>query len=668
MKKRRDSFFGLHFDFHANPSDGVQGRTLNEDDIRKICKEIKPDFIQIDCKGHPGWTSYPSKLGNAMPEFQRDTLELWRRVTREEGVALYMHYSGVFDRKYCAEHPEDAVTKADGTQSDTTTSTMGGYVDKLLIPQLIELAEYGADGVWVDGECWMADCDFSPKAIHAFQKETGIDLGGTLPATPEDQYYQEYREYHREMFRRYLRYYVDAVHAKYPNFQICSNWAFSDHMPERVCANVDFLSGDLNPANGFNSARYAGRALAQQEYPWDLMSWNFRNATGGKKGYAAKHPCQIMQEAAGVISLGGAYQNYIVQKRDGSPNMNEIKMMGEVSEFVRKRKDFCFRGKIVHQAALLLSTYDRAREAKGLYSRTGFERVMGACALLCDVGHSLEIVCEHTLERYINEYKMIVVPELAFGLDKKTIDMLLEYAKNGGALVLLGKRTCALFADCSHAFSVVEIDETEKTEVKESYNGHKSEYTKTYKPYLFTIDKEEYGALFSPCSIDARDGKILSYVNERNKEKYDPVSVFIPFGSGSITAIGFDIGEQYLNSTQYMQRKLIKQATAGLYDPIARIESAVGRVEIVDLEKDGVLMLQLINANGTHADSAVATDDLIPPALDISLSIKLDKEPKALVLQPQGRELSYEYKDGRAYTTVERLDIHSVIQVMPCKA
>ena len=131
MKKRRDSFFGLHFDFHANPSDGVQGRTLNEDDIRKICKEIKPDFIQIDCKGHPGWTSYPSKLGNAMPEFQRDTLELWRRVTREEGVALYMHYSGVFDRKYCAEHPEDAVTRADGTQSDTTTSTLGGYVDKL---------------------------------------------------------------------------------------------------------------------------------------------------------------------------------------------------------------------------------------------------------------------------------------------------------------------------------------------------------------------------------------------------------------------------------------------------------------------------------------------------------------------------------------------------------
>ena len=88
MKKRKDSFFGLHFDFHANPKDGLQGATLEESDIRTICRELKPDFIQIDCKGHPGWASYPSKLGNAMPEFKLDTLALWRKVTREEDVAL----------------------------------------------------------------------------------------------------------------------------------------------------------------------------------------------------------------------------------------------------------------------------------------------------------------------------------------------------------------------------------------------------------------------------------------------------------------------------------------------------------------------------------------------------------------------------------------------------
>ncbi|MBQ4510068.1 MAG: hypothetical protein II984_05035, partial [Clostridia bacterium] len=141
IKRRSESFFGIHYDFHANPNDPIQGTTLNESDIREICKTVKPDFIQIDCKGHRGWTSYPSKLGNSINKFDKDTLALWRKVTNEEGVALYMHYSGIYDIKYCSENPEQAIYKADGTYSDTTVRLDGRYADDLLIPQMLELIE-----------------------------------------------------------------------------------------------------------------------------------------------------------------------------------------------------------------------------------------------------------------------------------------------------------------------------------------------------------------------------------------------------------------------------------------------------------------------------------------------------------------------------------------------
>ena len=265
MKNRKESFWGLHFDFHAQPTDVSIGKTLKEEDIRRICRELKPDFIQIDCKGHPGWTSYPSSLGNSAGEFEKDTLELWRRVTREEDVALYMHYSGVYDIKYCSENPDQRALTAEGVYHSGATKLIGKYCDELLIPQLLELAEkYGVNGAWIDGDCWMALTDFSSETMSAFEKETGIDLEGNLPKNPSDKYYYEYKEYNRELFRRYLRHYVDEVHKKHPDFQICSNWAFSDHMPERVSASVDFLSGDFNPLNSFNSARYASRALAQK--------------------------------------------------------------------------------------------------------------------------------------------------------------------------------------------------------------------------------------------------------------------------------------------------------------------------------------------------------------------------------------------------------------------
>lgn len=126
MKKRYESSFGLHFDFHSGPNNNV-GATLREEDIRAICRTVKPDFLQIDCKGHPGWASYPTKLGNPTSGIVFDTLEMWRRVTREEGVSLYMHYSGVIDYNYCHKYPEDAVLKADGTRSEAATRTMGGY-------------------------------------------------------------------------------------------------------------------------------------------------------------------------------------------------------------------------------------------------------------------------------------------------------------------------------------------------------------------------------------------------------------------------------------------------------------------------------------------------------------------------------------------------------------
>ena len=85
---------------------------------------------------------------------------------------------------------------------------------------------------------------------------------------------------------------------------------------------------------------------------------------------------------------------------------------------------------------------------------------------------------------------------------------------------------------------------------------------------------------------------------------------------------------------------------------------------MVALEKDGKLMLQLLNANGHHSCSRTITEDFIPPVIDIKLSIELDTKPTKLILQPEGRELSFEYRDGRAYVELDRLDIHNIIEVV----
>lgn len=637
--------FGLHFDFHAHPHEGMPciGETLTEDEIRTICRTIRPDFLQVDCKGHPGWTSYPSKIGNAMPMIKADTLRMWRKVTKEEGVGLYMHYSGVIDSRYCKEHPDQCILRADGTRSPNVTRTFTlRYADELLIPQLKELAGvYGVDGVWIDGECWGTDTDYDPETAAGFEKETGICLNEQLPTSPELPYYREYREYCRELFRRYVRYYTDAVHAEYPAFRIASNWAFSDYMPEPVCANVDFISGDFSPWDSIDSARYAGRAIASQGREWDLMSWNFRaNLGDNPPGYAVKHPLQIMQEAASVASLGGGFQNYITQYADGSPRMEQVLAMKPVADLVRSRAPWCFGAKIRPELAVLLSTHDRYIEGKTLFQRTGNDKIMGLTSLLCDAGRSTAVVSEHSMFR--ENYRVLVIPELSAVPEEKTVDSLLNYAKDGGSLLLTGVNTCKCFA--AHIPGV-----------------HVSDCTDRQR--FFTPDGSFFTTVEGSARIDADGSEVLAEVCETARSVRMPFAACISFGKGKIALIPADLGSAYQTYEQFGHARLINRVLDRLYTPFVSVTDSEGCIEVTCLQKDGAELIQLVNMNGPHKSLNIATSDRIQPCRDVKLLIRTNHIPGNVTLRPSGAELPFKRERDGISVCIDRVDLHEIIEV-----
>ena len=588
-------YFGLHFDFHASPErcgDCSIGETLKEDDIRNICRELRPDFIQVDTKGHPGWTSFPSKLGNAMPRFTGDPLQLWRQVTREEGVALYAHYSGVADTRYAALHPDHTAKKISGKPDVWATRTNGPYADSLLIPQLCELAlDYGLDGVWVDGECWATIPDYDPRTVAAFQEETGRDARADTSG---------FRNYCRDLFRQYLRHYVDSVHNRCPGFKVCSNWAFSDEMPEAVCADVDFLSGDFRDEDSMFWARYSARAIGKHNEPWDLMAWSFRRFTYG--GHIPKHPVQLMQEAATVLSLGGGFSIYVTQQKDGSPRTERVLELVPVADFVHAREKWTFGGQPKKQVAVLMSTYDRYESIKGLFSRAGSEPAMGLVNILCDAGRSVTLVSEHDLGE-ASEYPVIIVPNLHVGLAPETVKALTDYADKGGSLVLVGEKTAEVFG----------------------------QGTQDPTPDADTAGQEP------------------------------GVS---PFGQGKLALIREDIGSRYVSGARYEHRTLLTGILDQMYDADVKVVQTTGPLEVVDMVKDGQRLIQLINAGGQHHNVRVYTEDRIPPLTDIVLDIRSDRKPRAIRLQPEGERLHYKWKDGVASVELPRLDIHGTLEIL----
>ena len=81
------------------------------------------------------------------------------------------------------------------------------YADKLLIPQLKELAlDYKLDGAWVDGECWATFVDYSDHAINAYRKEYGKDAPKS-----GDEDYEQYKEFCRKGFEKYVANYIEEI-------------------------------------------------------------------------------------------------------------------------------------------------------------------------------------------------------------------------------------------------------------------------------------------------------------------------------------------------------------------------------------------------------------------------------------------------------------------------
>ncbi len=637
---RAESFLGVHFDFHAGKDCMEVGKNTTRAMIENIIDRVKPDYLQIDCKGHPGLSSYPTRAGNPAPGIIGDPLKTWREVTAARGVALYMHYSGVWDSTAVTQHPDWAAVGADGKPSNRATSFFGPYADRLLIPQLRELAgDYGVDGAWVDGECWASVPDWGEAALKAFRESTGLS---GVPRKPGDPHWFEFLQFHREAFRRYLRRYIEEVKRTHPRFQICSNWAYTDHMAEPVGAPTDFLSGDYSSDNSVNSARLSARYLARQGKPWDLMAWSF-SRKGGKGAPIQKSTVQLQREAAVVVALGGGFQAYFKQKRDGSVFDEQMPMMGEVAAFCRARQALCHRAEPVPQVALLLSTAGHYRRINGLFNRD-LGRVSGTLQALLESQHGVDVVGEHHLAGRMTDWPLIVVPEWDY-LDPAFRDELAAYARGGGSLLLVGPRTAALFA----------------ADLGATPQGPPSKGLRHLAHGGALVPIQGEGQSVTLGSMAKPLGRLHAAADSASAAT--PAATVAPLGKGRIAAVWFDFAPGYLAARNEAARRFLSDLVREIF-PVPLVEvTGSADVDVSVARKDGRLLVNLVNTAGPHADRQNPIHDAIPPVGPLTVILRREARPAKVALEPGGQAVESDYRDGRLRIAIPRLEIHAVIRV-----
>jgi hypothetical protein len=646
MVNRKDAFFGIHFDLHAGKGDKDLGADITEDMIHRLLNRVKPDYVQQDCKGHPGYTSYPTKIGWASPGIKKDALAIWRKITKQHGVGLYIHYSGVIDRTAVEHHPEWAARTPEGDiYPNGVTSTFGPYVDKLLIPQLKEVIHaYDLDGAWVDGECWGTVPDYSTHALNAWQDATGQK---TAPLGPQDPLWKEWLEFNRIQFETYLTHYLDAIHEDKPGVEITSNWMYTGFAPLPVTAPIDFISGDYSALDSINTARFEARYITNTHMPWDLMAWGFswRGGVEGARERAFKPAIQLQQEASIVLSQGGGFQVYYQPTRTGWFDQSHINIVGELSDFCRIRQDVSHQTTTVPQIALLLSSYDFYRKTNAVLRAWKGEHnaLHGLLHGLLECGYSVDVLAEHQLVNTLHQYPVLVLPEI-HALETAFQNKLLDYVMKGGNLVTIGAQTAHLFAK---ELGVKLLDSP-------------------YDCIDFIASNDLLGrcpGLWQDVTCETGVSVAYRYPSANLCKPGMPAATVNQLGKGKIAGIYGPLGTAHYTYHTPQLRNLLKQVINGIFPhPMVELESPPC-VDMAIRKKNGRLLIHLTNTAGMQISNNYTIIDFIPTISPVKLKIRTENKPASVSIVPEDVVIDINWHNQLTLVTIPKLYIHNVVVI-----
>lgn len=645
--KRKDCFFGLHFDLHPTPNDTALGRDLTDAMVGHLLESCRPDFIQYDSKGHPGYLGFPSKTGMSVPGIVQDSLAVWRRVTAAHGVALYNHFSGVLDGLAVTKHPEWARIGPDGQPDPQETSLFSGYDRELMIPELAEAAlQYDLDGSWVDGECWAVKPDYCKTAETAFLERTGFTA---LPKTPQDEGWNEFLQMQREQFRRHVARYVEALHQAKPGYEITSNWMYSTFVPERPEVALDYLSGDLADLAPIRQARIQARYLSCCDKPWDLMSWGFEH-DAHFSSQSAKPAVELEQEAAIVLAQGGAFQIYYVPTRSGWIDDRVIKTASEVAKFCRQRQIWSHGSESIPEVGVYFSGRTLYRTAGRVFGGWGDAEapVAGAVDLLLSCGYSVDLIPDWQAVDSATRYAVIVVPDWQ-DIGEEAVETLTRYVAGGGKLMLCGAENACLF---SKAFDLAFIG---------------TEQQRTY----FVADDSGFAQVRGNwMEIVALEPQIAARAYRAPDTRKDafPLAVRVQHGKGSVIVCPGPIASSFGNASTPILRSVVHGIMEPWCEPMVRLDGNYPALEVVLRKKNSQMMIHLINTVGMPDTDEFRDQGVVAPTGPIHLQIRLPKSPSHVALEPDGITLAGEYFSTQSSGGLWRgmlpdLQIHSIVRV-----
>jgi len=664
-------YFGLHYDLHASAGDTDLGTRAGENELVPMLELMAPDFVQTDCKGHAGYTSWFSRVENAsVPAgLTHDALAAWRSATRRLGLPLHCHYSGVWDKAAGAKHPEWCVVTADGKPAGAPFGQNAGaptgekmcprsaYLDALMIPQMIELIDrYGVDGFWIDGDLWSVEPCYCEKCKTAWTEETGL---AEPPAKEDDPDWPRWWNFTRESFYAVVTRYCNAVHQHKPGVLVCSNWLQTFKNPGAPTVPTDWISGDNAWVWGLDGSRCEARFLSTRQKPWDIMLWNFYCSHGmgnPDSPWTVKPPEMLMQEAAVLLAFGGNVQIYEHPPvRDGRLLPWRQRRLARVSDFVKARREYCQHTDTVPQIAVLHSEHHLFSEVRGKNMMWNVDTapVQGAVFALLENSYGVDIMDEWALLPRLSEFPMIVVPEQS-RLSGEMVGALKHYVENGGSLLLTGSDLFDRFGSDFLGFASTEV-QTEKSYAIPAADGEVLLYSRQWRLGAPAGGSEAIGPVGKGCLLEDR-------------RLPHPAGVINRIGQGMVAYVPADLFRDFAHNRYPLTRCFVGELAQRLLpEPAIRIK-APACVDVTLRRRGNTVFVHLVNRSSglPNLPSSGAIDELFPVG-PVTVRMPLPADPRQVAWVLEEGPVEWKREEGVLTALIPAVRIHGIL-VIECEA
>lgn len=667
-KGRKDCYFGFHLALHPHQRDAMIDDPRGKKFYEQFLDITRPDYIQIDAKSWHGISAVELPgIPSANSQILKDT-QRWMQEAEKRGILVYGEYCFLSDTAMLIEHPDWAAVDENGKPYQGSPernpderiplSIFSPYFEKCVLPELKAYAMSGKyRGMWVDFGRWFMKPDYSVWARKAYQ-EAGY--GDKLPCH-DDPKFSEFCLFQYDYYTKASKRYVKEIHSLVPDFEICDSKTYMWNELKKDDAGMDFFSTDLAYSNFFLRARMKSRMLMNQNVPWDVMDWDhcFNDKTPySAVGRCAEHFCQ---NAAAAIACGGGYSIYGWPYRfidsDGTrytaPALAAEWAMYEwakVRDFCKSRQSFSYHAKNVPQTAVLLAN-QAVRYGRKQMDYNGEENyhTLAGCGLLAaflDNQYSTTFLFEDGLGE-IDKYGVIAIPE-AYELTTETIDKLLRYTEKGGRLLIASPLTLNLF----------KLEELEAIDRKE-----KITLIVKGKKCTAGIDTGFSKLIYKNAQVRVSGlGKTMEGFKE-GPDSWEEIAVEMSYGKGKICALAFDFGTAYTRSLSPALKQFFSLQIESLFpDAMFQVKGS-SYVDTQLMTKDGKLILHLINCAGDCKSTTIRTYDEIPQLSDLYVSIRSERKPRSVYLEPEHIAASFSYENQIIELKIDKLEIHTAVVV-----